>query len=124
MSDSVRIGVLGAGSIGIRGALAHLAVGDFSDRITLAAVCDSVPGRAQAAAEKYGAPQAFEDLDEMLARGDIDAVTLGTPIGLHYDQGLKCVAAGKHLHFNKTMTTTVAEADDLIANAKAKGVKI
>jgi predicted dehydrogenase len=124
MTAPVRIGVLGAGSIGIRGALAHLAVGDFADRITLAAVCDSVPGRAKAAAEKYGAPQAFEDLDEMLARGDIDAVSVGTPIGLHYEQGLKCVAAGKHLHFNKTMTTTVEEADDLIACADAHGVKI
>jgi predicted dehydrogenase len=124
MSQPLRIGVLGAGSIGIRGALAHLAVGDFTDRVVLQAVCDSVPGRAQAAAEKYGAPQAFEEYDELLARGDIDAVTIGTPIALHYEQGLKGIEAGKHLHFNKTMTITVEEADDLIARAAAKGVKL
>jgi predicted dehydrogenase len=124
MSAGLRIGVLGAGSIGIRGALVHLAVRDFDDLVTLAAVCDSVPGRADAAAEKYGAPQAFEDLDEMLAKGDIDSVTVGTPIGMHYDQGVKIIEAGKHVHFNKTMTTTVEEADDLIARADRKGVKI
>ena len=124
MADPLRIGVLGAGSIGIRGALAHLSVGDFPDLVVPAAVCDSVPGRARAAAEKYDVPQWFEDYDEMLARGDIDAVTIGTPIALHYEQGLRAVKAGKHLHFNKTMTTTVAEADDLIARAEARGVKL
>src|SRR5687768_9534331 len=124
MAGPIRIGVLGAGSIGIRGALEHLAVGDYADRVTLAAVCDSVPGRAAAAAEKYGVPQAFEEPGELLARGDVDAITIGTPIGLHYEQGLKAIEAGKHLHFNKTMTTTVAEADDLIARAERAGVKV
>jgi predicted dehydrogenase len=124
MSAPLRIGVLGAGSIGLRGALNHLAVRDFEDRLILQAICDSVPGRAQAAAEKYGSPQHFEGLEQMLAEGDIDCVTVGTPIGLHYEQGVKIVEAGKHVHFNKTMTTTVAEADDLIARAERKGVKL
>src|SRR5262245_9434164 len=124
MAKPVRLAVVGAGSIGIRGALEHLKVGGYADRVTLAAVCDNVPGRAKAAAEKYGAPQSFEDLDALLAEGDIDAVTLGTPIALHYEQGMKCVEAGKHVHFNKTMTTTAAEADDLIARARAKGVRL
>lgn len=124
MASPIRLGVLGAGSIGLRGALAHLTINDFADRVVAAAVCDAVPGRAAAAAEKYGVPQAFEDFDEMLAKGDIDAVTIGTPIALHYDQGLKAIAAGKHIHFNKTMTTTAEEADDLIARAEAKGVKL
>ena len=99
-------------------------VGDFNDLVRLTAVCDTVPGGAQAAAEKYGAAQAFDDYDELLAKGDFDALTLGTPISLHYDQGVKAVEAGKHIHFNKTMTTTTDEADDLIARAEKKGVKL
>lgn len=124
MPTPLRIGILGAGSIGIRGALAHLAVDDFSGLVVAGAVCDTVPGRAAAAAEKYRVPQWFESFDAMLDRGDIDAVTIGTPIAQHYEQGLQAIAAGKHLHFNKTMTTTVAEADDLIARAAARGVKL
>lgn len=124
MAKPIRMGVLGAGSIGLRGALAHLSIGDYADRVVLGAVCDAVPGRAAAAGEKFGVPQAFEDYDKMLAQGDIDAITVGTPIGMHYDQGVKAIAAGKHIHFNKTMTTTVAEADDLIERAAAKGVKL
>jgi predicted dehydrogenase len=51
-------------------------------------------------------------------------VTLATPIGLHYEQGRKAIERGIHVHFNKTMTTTVAEADDLIALARKGGVKL
>ena len=124
MSKPLRIGVVGAGSIGIRGALAHLVVEGVQERVVLGAICDTVPGRAAAAAEKYGAPQSFEDYEAMLAEADIDLITLGTPISLHYEQGLQAIEAGKHIHFNKTMTTTEAEADDLIAKVAAKGVRL
>jgi predicted dehydrogenase len=39
----------------------------------------------------------------------VDAATLCTPIGLHYEQGLAAIRAGKHVHFNKTMCTTADE---------------
>ena len=83
MSNPLRIGVLGAGSIGVRGALVHLAVGDFTDQVIPAAVCDTVPGRAKAAAERFGVPQWFESYEEMLAHGDIDSSTMCTPIAQH-----------------------------------------
>ncbi len=120
----VKIGIVGAGSIGIRGTLEHLVMPDVQDRVVMTAVCDPAPGRAQAAAEKYNAGRAFEDYDQMLAEADIDAVTLCTPIGIHYEQGLKAIRAGKHVHFNKTMTVTTADATHLIDEAKSRGVKL
>jgi predicted dehydrogenase len=124
MKDPIGIGVVGAGSIGIRGALQHLCLPDVQDRVRLAAVCDPVPGRAQAAAEKYGVAQAYEDYAGLLADPDVDAVTLCSPIGLHYEQALQAIQTGKHVHFNKTMTTTTQEATLLIDEAAAKGVKL
>jgi predicted dehydrogenase len=118
------IGVVGAGSIGIRGALAHLSLEDVQDRIFLAAVCDPVPGRAAAAAARFGVARAYERYEDLLEDAAVDAVTLCTPIGLHYEQGLQAIAAGKHVHFNKTMTTTAAEATDLIERAETAGVKL
>jgi predicted dehydrogenase len=118
------IGVVGAGSIGIRGALAHLSLDDVQDAVQLAAVCDPVPGRAAAAARRFGVARAYERYEELLADTAVDAVTLCSPIGLHYAQGVQAIAAGKHVHFNKTMTTTTAEATDLIARADAAGVKL
>lgn len=124
MSDRIGIGVVGAGSIGIRGALEHLWLDDVQDRCFLAAVCDPVPGRAAAAAEKYRVAAAYQSYEDLLADDAVDAVTLCSPIGLHFDQGMQAVAAGKHIHFNKTMTTTCAEADALIAAAATAGVKL
>ena len=124
MADVVRIGVVGAGSIALRGILPHLSQPDVQDRVGIEAICDPVAGRAEAAAEKFGAERAFLDFDELLAHGRVDAVTIASPIGRHYEQGKKALEAGKHVHFNKTMTTTVAEATDLIETARRKKLKI
>jgi predicted dehydrogenase len=122
MKEPLGMGVVGAGAIGIRGALMHLSLPDVQDRVRLAAVCDPVPGRAQAAARKYGVAAFYETYEELLADLNVDAVTLCSPIGLHYEQGMAAIEAGKHVHFNKTMTTTVDEADRLIARAAAQGM--
>jgi predicted dehydrogenase len=124
VTDVVRLGVVGAGSIAVRGILPHLSQDDVQDRVRLAAVCDPVPGRAEAAAARFGVEQAFLDYADLLAHGDVDAVTLASPIGLHYEQGRQALAAGKHVHFNKTMTTTLAEATALIELARARNLKI
>src|SRR5438045_3131101 len=124
MSEPLRLAVLGTGSISIRGILPHCTMPDVRDRLRVTAVCDTVPGRAKAAAEKFGIGQAFDDYEALLREGEFDAVTIATPIGLHYEQGRAAVDAGKHVHFNKTMTTTVAEASDLITRAAQNGVKL
>lgn len=124
MKEPIGMGVVGAGAIGISAALAHLSLPDMKDRVRLAAVCDPAPGRAKAAGEKYGVKAAYEAYENLLQNPGVDAVTLCTPIGLHYKQGLAAIEAGKHVHFNKTMTTTVDEATDLIDRAKANGVHL
>src|SRR5687767_5821877 len=111
-SGPVRMGVVGAGSIAVRGILPHLALPDVQDRVVLQAVCDPVPRRAEAAAERFGIVHSFVDYEALLEKGEVDAVSIASPIGLHYQQGKQALQAGKHVHFNKTMTTTVAEADE------------
>lgn len=124
MPGPLRLGILGAGSIGIRGVLAHLSIGDFAGRVTAAAVCDVSPGRAAAAAARFGVPEAYESLEEMLALSDCDAVTICTPIDQHFAQGMAVIASGRHVHFNKTMTTTCAEADEIIRAAAGRGLRM
>ena len=124
MKEALGMGVVGAGAIGNRAALLHLSKADVQDRVRLAAVCDTFPGRAQAAAEKFGVPAHYMTYEELLADPHVDMVTICTPIGLHFAQGMQAIAAGKHIHFNKTMTTKTAEADQIIAAATKKGVKV
>ncbi len=123
MPHVVRLGVVGAGALAQRGILPHLGREDVRDRVCLEAVCNPVPGIA-GAAERFGVERAFTDYEEMLEHGEVDAMTIASPIGLHHEQGMLALRAGKHVHLNKTMSTTVAEATELIAEARAGGLKI
>lgn len=124
MSSPIRLGVVGAGNVSLRGILPHLSQPDVGDRVRLQAVCDPFPGRAEEAARRFSIPQAFTDLGALLEHGDLDAVTIASPIGLHYEQGRAALLAGKHVHFNKSMTTTSAEATELIELARRKNLRI
>ena len=120
----VGLGIVGCGSIGIRSALEHFQWHEYDDICRITAVCDPVPGRAEAVAAKYGVPKWYLNYEDMLKDEYVDAVTMCTPIGLHYEHGLMAIEAGKHIHFNKTQTLTVAESNEIIEKAKANGIKI
>jgi len=124
MAKCVQVGVVGAGTIALRGILPHLSQPDLKERVRLKAICDPVPGRAEAAARKFGVERWFLEYEELLALDEVDAVIIASPIGLHYAQGKQALEAGKHVYFNKTMTTTSEEATELIELARAKGLKM
>jgi len=60
----------------------------------------------------------------MLAEADVDAAIIASPISLHYEQVVKAIEAGKHVHRNKTITNTAKEATEIIEAAKKKSVKV
>lgn len=120
MGDALRVGVIGVGALTLRGILPHLSLDDVRTRVRLEALCDPVLRRAEAAAARYDIPHVFADVDEMLEKAAIDVVTVASPIGLHFAHCRAALSAGKHVHVNKTMTTTVDEADELIALARAR----
>jgi predicted dehydrogenase len=120
----IRMGIVGVGAVVQRGILPHLTQPDVADRVTVVALADPVFDRAREAAARFGIPTAVRSLDELLATGDVDAVTVASPIGLHFEQARAALRVGVHVHLNKTMTTTVAEADELIALAAAGDLRI
>jgi predicted dehydrogenase len=54
----------------------------------------------------------------------LDLVLVTTPIPYHYENALMAVEAGKHVYIQKSMTTTVGEADKLLAARDRMGVKL
>jgi len=124
VSKIVKIAVVGLGSVAQRGVLPHLSQPDVKDRVKLQAVVDTVTERAKASKEKFGAEEWYDDYDEMLRKADIDAVTLSSPIFLHYEQSMKAVEAGKHVHANKPITMTTEEASRLVEATAKAGVKV
>jgi predicted dehydrogenase len=123
-SGPVRLGIIGVGALTLRALLPHLCADDLAGVVSVDALCDPVPGRARDAAVEYDVARPYETLEDLLADDEIDAVTIASPIGLHARHGLAALEARKHVHFNKTMSTTVAEADELIALAGRAGLRI
>jgi predicted dehydrogenase len=124
MPARVKVGLSGLGSVAQRGILPHLACEDAQERVETVACCDVVPDRARETARRFGWKEAYEDFDTMLDRADLDAVLLATPIPLHHEQTMAAIRAGKHVYVQKTMTTTVAEADEVVAASEERGVKV
>ena len=124
MSEPVRVGVIGAGVISQRGIIPHLTQADVRDRVRVEAICDPVLDRASEVAARHGIPHHYGESARMLDEADLDAVIVASPIGFHYRHGRQALEAGKHVHFNKTMTTTVDEATDLIQLAARSGLRI
>ncbi len=84
-----------------------------------------VPGRAAELVSRTGLDaRPCTTLDELLGTPGVDAVSVASPIGLHFAQGMAAIAAGKHVHFNKTLAVTTDEATQLIEAARRAGVHL
>jgi predicted dehydrogenase len=116
--------VVGVGALALRGILPHLTQPDVSDRVVVSALCDPVAERVHGAAERFGVPDVFTSIEDLLVSGEVDAVTIASPIGLHYEHCRLALEAGLHVHVNKTLSTTVAEADTLIALARERDLRL
>ncbi len=116
--DKLNIGVIGCGGIANGKHLPSMAkVGKFN----LVAVCDIVVERAEKAKADYGTPETkvFEDYKELLKIKEIDAVYVLTPNRSHSFITVDALNAGKHVMCEKPMAINTAEAEKMVAAAKA-----
>lgn len=113
MSDTVNVGIIGSGRIARTHAAAYQTVA--RGRLT---ACFDV---SREAAEKFAAEnnglKVYTDLGAMLADPAIDAVIIATPNGLHAEQTIAALKAGKHVFCQKPIAMTLEEADAVIAEA-------
>ena len=87
------------------------------------AVWDADTARGAEAAAALGVPHA-EDLDELLARDDLDAVTVTTETTRHHEVISAALRAGKHVFTEKLLAPTVEESEDLVRLADAHGLAL
>jgi len=89
----------------------------------LVAVTDVNQGKAKALADAHGAAW-VADLGALLARPDIDVVSVCVPSGLHAEVGVQAAQAGKHLVIEKPIDVTVAAADRLLGAVTKADVQL
>jgi predicted dehydrogenase len=111
----LRIGLIGCGAFGE----SHLAAFEAIPHARITAVTDVAPDRARSAAERHGIPHVVRDFQELVARPDIDAVSVVTTEDQHLEPVLAALEHGKHVFVEKPMATTVADAQRMV-DAAAK----
>ncbi len=87
----------------------------------------AVYGRDRQKTSAFAARHALDpssDLDDLLARKDIDAVCIATASGTHLEIGQKAAAAGKHVLCEKPLEVTTARARQLIDACSDHQVKL
>lgn len=117
---TVRIGVIGCGAIARRQHVPLL----LAAGATVTAFASRSRASAEAAAAEAGTGVVCATWQELLARDDVDAVTICTPNAAHAEQAVAAARAGKHVLVEKPLAVTVAEADAIVAAGRAAGVVV
>jgi 2-hydroxy-4-carboxymuconate semialdehyde hemiacetal dehydrogenase len=114
----MRIALAGAGAFGEK----HLDGLKLIDGVEIVSIVSRRLEQAQAVAEKYGAVHATTDLDEALARDDVDAVILCTPTQMHAAQAIACMNAGKHVQVEIPLADSWADAQAVVDKQRETGL--
>ncbi|MBV8103630.1 MAG: Gfo/Idh/MocA family oxidoreductase [Hyphomicrobiales bacterium] len=121
MTRKARIGVIGAGWWA---AANHLPVLKSNKDCAIVAVNRLGVAELDALQRKFEVPLGFEDYRAMLEQVPMDGVVISSPHVLHYEHAVAALAKGCHLLVEKPLTTTTADARDLMARADTAGKQV
>ena len=119
MPDPIRLGVISFAHGHVRAYCSVIA--GFNDAQVIAC-WDDDPQRGAECAGQFGL-EFMPELDDLLARADIDAVIIGSPTNRHADHAIAAANAGKDILLQKPMALTLADCDAIIAAVNEAGVK-
>ena len=113
----IKVALAGAGAFGAK----HLDGIRNISGVEVISVIGRELGKTREVAAKYGIAHVGTDLSEALAIRDVDAVILATPTQMHAAQAIACLQAGKHVQVEIPMADSWADAQAVVAAAKAAG---
>ena len=112
MTNQVRLGIIGLGQQG--GMYASLINDGRVPHMTIGAICDIDPAKRELARTTYPGVPVYDDLDTLLASGDVDAVVTTTPHYLHPEMGIAALKAGLHVLVDKPAGVYTKQAQELV----------
>jgi predicted dehydrogenase len=121
MQSPVRIAVVGAGAIA---QLAHLPLLAKLRGAQLVALCDNDRAKARALADRFGIPDVFTDIDDLLDYDELDAAIVATPSHLHEPQVLQLLASRVDVLCERPLSLTSKGVERLLAAAQRGNRKI
>lgn len=117
MTNTPRVGVVGAGSLGFH----HIRILRDLPGVRFSGFVDTRRDRASEVERELGV-KSHDSLDALLAASD--AVIVVVPTSAHYSVAGAAIEQGKHVFIEKPITTTLEEADRLLELAEKKGVMV
>jgi predicted dehydrogenase len=113
----LKVAVAGVGHLG----KIHAKLWKEVERAELVGVFDVDRDEARRVAALHDV-RAFETIDELLSAGD--ALSIVTPTFAHHETAMRAIDAGKHVLIEKPITTTTAQAMEIIQAARSKNVRV
>jgi len=114
----MRIALAGAGAFGEK----HLDGLKNIDGVEIVSIISRRLEQAEEVAKKYAARHFSTQLEDCLARDDVDAVILCTPTQMHAQQALACMDAGKHVQVEIPLVDSWADAARIVAKQQETGL--
>lgn len=115
--NNISTAVVGAGFIGPVHVEALRRLG-----VNITGILGYSPAESETARAALGLPKAYENLDEVLADEQVDAVHLAVPNALHFEFSKRALEAGKHVMCEKPLAMDSTEAGELVKLAASKGL--
>ena len=115
----IHVGIIGGGGISDT----HARAAQQVEGVKISAFYGANRTKIEELSRKYGG-RAFGDFEGFLSHEPLDVAIIGSPSGLHADQGIQCARRGLHVLVEKPIDVNVQKADELIAECKNKGVKL
>jgi predicted dehydrogenase len=115
----MKVGIIGCGAIASRAHIPSFARAG----VQVVAVADTDISRANSFAHKFGIPRVYSDFRQLLDE-DLNLVSVCTPPKTHALIATEAAQKGKHILLEKPMTTTLAEAEDLVSACTANKTKL
>ena len=119
MTKKLRAGVIGLG-VGEQ----HIAGYRAHPECEVVALCDPDPVRRAEVAQRHPGIELMADPFALLARADIDVVSIASPDDVHYEQILAAIGHGKHLFVEKPLCLRPAEFAEIRRRLKASGLAL
>ena len=123
MANKIRLGFVGANVNSTWASQSHFPALLASPDVEFTAVCTTRPESAEEARQAFGAKLAFHDFRDMAASPEIDAVAVVVRVPSHYEPTKAAIEAGKHVYTEWPLGRNTAEAEELAALAREKGVQ-
>ena len=118
--NSLRFGIIGCSRIAKRSVIPAILKSEFAE---LQMIGSRSVDRAKEFSSEFNCKN-YGTYEDVISDESVDAVYISTPIGTHEEWAIKAANAGKHIHCEKSSTTSFESAKKMIENSKQNNVRI